>query len=61
MKEFSCGQVVPGCSAAFEGESEESILQQVAIHARDAHAMNEVPPDVIDAVRAGIQDREAGY
>ena len=59
MKEFSCGQVVPGCSATFEGESEESILQQVAIHARDDHGMEEVSPEVVDQVRAGIRDRDA--
>jgi len=60
MKEFNCGAVVPGCSATFEGETEESILQQVAIHARDAHCMDDVPPEVVDQVRATIHDREAG-
>ena len=60
MKEFNCGAVVPGCSATFEGETEESILQQVAIHARDAHGMDDVPPEVVDQVRATIHDREAG-
>jgi predicted small metal-binding protein len=56
VKEFSCADVVPGCGATFEGETEESILQQVAIHARDAHGMQEVPPEVVDQVRAGIHD-----
>ncbi len=56
MKEFSCGAVVPGCSARFEGESEEDILQQVAVHARDAHGMEEVPPDVVQQVRQGITE-----
>ena len=57
MKEFSCGAVVPGCSARFEGDSEEDILQQVAVHARDAHGMEEVPPDVVQQVRQGITER----
>jgi predicted small metal-binding protein len=56
MKEFSCGAVVPGCSARFEGESEEDILQQVAVHARDAHGMDEVPPEVVQQVRQGITE-----
>jgi predicted small metal-binding protein len=56
MKEFSCGAVVPGCSARFEADSEEEILQQVAVHAREAHGMEEVPPDVVQQVRQGITE-----
>jgi predicted small metal-binding protein len=59
MKEFSCGAVVPGCSATFQGETEEDVLQQVALHARDQHGMDEIPAPVVDQVRAGIHDREA--
>ena len=56
MKEFRCGDLVPGCPTTFQGESEEEILQQVEIHARDEHGMDEVPPEVADEVRAGISD-----
>jgi predicted small metal-binding protein len=57
MKEFRCGVLVPGCSASFEGESEDEILQQVATHARDEHGMDEVPPEVVDKVVASISER----
>ena len=56
VKEFRCGDLVPGCTTTFQGESEEEILQQVALHARDEHGMDEVPPEVVDEVRAGISD-----
>jgi predicted small metal-binding protein len=56
MKRFSCGQVVPGCGATFEAPDEEGILRQVVVHAREAHGMDEVPPDVADKVVAGIED-----
>ena len=56
MKEFMCGAIVPGCDARFEGESEEEILDQVAVHAREEHGMDEVPPDVVDNVRARITE-----
>ena len=56
MKEFRCGVLVPGCGAAFEGESNDEILERVAVHARDEHGMDEVPPEVVDEVRAGISD-----
>jgi predicted small metal-binding protein len=57
MKEFRCGDLVPGCEAAFQGESEDDILRQVAIHARDEHGLDEVPPEVVDDIRAGISER----
>ena len=57
MKEFRCGDLVPGCTTTFQGESEAEILEQVAVHARDELGMDEVPPEVVDEVRAGISDR----
>lgn len=56
MKKFSCGDVVPGCQARFEGDDEEAILKQVAIHARDDHGMAEVPSEIVDQVRAKIRE-----
>ena len=57
MKEFRCGVLVPGCSAAFEGESEDEVLERIAAHARDEHGMDEVPPDVVDQIRASMTER----
>ena len=57
MKEFRCGDVVPGCPTTFEGESNDEILEQVAVHARDEHGMDEVPPEVVDQVVARISER----
>ena len=52
MKQFSCGAVVPGCTATFEAESDQQILAQVADHARRDHGMAEVPEEVAEQVRA---------
>jgi predicted small metal-binding protein len=41
VKEFSCGELVPGCWATFQAESDDEVLQQVAVHARDQHGMEE--------------------
>ena len=57
MKEFRCGVLVPGCTAAFEGESNAEILERVAVHARDEHGMDEVPPEVVDKIVASISER----
>ena len=57
MRVFSCGAVVPGCASTFEGESDDEILQQVSAHARAEHGMDEVPPEVVDTIRAQIVER----
>lgn len=54
MKQFSCGAVVPGCTATFTGESEDDILGQVAAHAKADHGMDDVPAEVVDKVKANI-------
>ena len=57
MKEFRCGELVPGCDTVIEGESDDDVVERVAEHARDAHAMDEVPPEVEDNIRAAIVER----
>ena len=56
MKQFSCGAVVPGCTATFEAEDENGILTQVAEHAKNDHGMDDVPPEVVGAVKANITE-----
>lgn len=58
MKQFSCGAVVPGCDAKFEGESVEEILGQVQIHAADAHGITDVTPELVEQVKSNIQDSD---
>lgn len=54
MKSFSCGAVVPNCTAKFTGENEGDILAQVAEHARHDHGMSSVPDEVVEQVRSHI-------
>lgn len=56
MKEFACGAVVPGCTATFEGETEDQILAQVADHAREDHGMETVPDEVVEQVKENIKE-----
>lgn len=55
MKEFCCGDVVPGCTARFRGETDEEILEQVARHAHDDHGLEQVPQALVDQVLASIR------
>ena len=54
MKSFSCGSVVPGCTAHFSASTEEGILEQVARHAREDHGMTDVPAELVQQVRSNI-------
>ena len=54
MKEFRCGDVVPGCTAQFKAEDDAGILTQVAQHAQRDHGMSTIPDALIDHVRSHI-------
>lgn len=54
VKQFSCGDVVPGCSATWSMETEEELLAAVAQHATVDHGMAEVTPELVDQVRSRI-------
>ena len=56
MKQFSCGLVVPGCMATFVAPTEDQIVEQVAVHAREDHGMTAVPAEVVAQVRAAITE-----
>ena len=54
MKQFACGDVVPGCDATFVASSEDEILSHVAAHAAHAHGIATVPDELVTTVRALI-------
>lgn len=56
MKQFSCGDVVPGCTATFTYATQEEILEAVAMHADDAHGIKQVTPELVSMVCAHIQE-----
>ena len=60
MKEFSCGDVVPGCVAKFRAASDAQILEQVAAHADADHGLKEVPPELANAVLRHIHEALVG-
>ncbi len=54
MKQFSCGDVVPGCNAKFQANNEDSILALVADHATHDHGLTEIPDSLVQQVRQHI-------
>lgn len=51
---LSCGDAMPGCSARFEEDSRDLILEQVSVHAREAHGVQDVTPEMLEAIGANI-------
>ena len=56
MKQFKCGDVVLGCEWVTRREDDEELFDEISSHARDAHAMDEVPPEVVDKIHAVITE-----
>ncbi|MBA3286880.1 MAG: DUF1059 domain-containing protein [Acidimicrobiia bacterium] len=52
---LACGDVMPGCDATFEADSEEELLTQVAPHAAETHGITEITPDVLESVKGAIK------
>lgn len=57
MKEFRCGDIIPGCTFVTTAETEDEIMQDVARHADDQHGINPVPDDIAEKVRTLIHER----
>ena len=55
-KVLKCGDVVPGCNAEIKGDSEHDVLRKAAGHAKTAHHMDSIPPDVLAKVKGAIHD-----
>jgi predicted small metal-binding protein len=56
MKQFKCGDVVPGCQWVACNEDEDELFQEIGSHARETHGMDEVPPEVVEAIHGVITE-----
>ena len=55
MKTLNCGELMPGCSERFQGETEDEILAQAGQHAVEVHNL-EMTPELVETVRGHIRD-----
>ena len=54
-KELRCRDVGMNCAFQARGDTEEEVLRQAATHARTAHQITEMPPELAAKVRAAIR------
>ena len=45
-KVLRCGDLVPGCNAVIEGKDEAEVMAKGAEHAKAAHKMTAIPPEM---------------
>ena len=53
---MNCRDVGPDCDFVAKGETEDEIMTQVAQHAREAHGIETVPPELAEKAKAAIRD-----
>jgi predicted small metal-binding protein len=56
MKELKCNDVGFECDAVIHGDSEEDVMAQAAVHARDVHGLETIDDGTASAIRAQIHD-----
>ncbi len=56
--EVSCTDIGPGCGAMFRVATEEEFWEVGRIHARLAHGLQEVPPELAEQVRKATRSVE---
>jgi predicted small metal-binding protein len=56
VKQFRCGDVVVGCEWVARSDDEVELFERIQVHAREAHGMDEVPPEVVDTIQSVITE-----
>jgi predicted small metal-binding protein len=57
-KILRCNDLMPGCTWEGRGDTEAEILTQAAEHAKTAHNLTDIPPEMITQVRGAIKDED---
>jgi predicted small metal-binding protein len=54
-KQLRCRDIGMNCDFEARGNTEEEVLQQASVHARNAHQITEMPPELAAKVKAAIR------
>ncbi len=57
-KVLRCNDLMPGCTWEGRGDTEAEVLMQAAEHAKTAHNLTDISPEIISQVRGAIHDEE---
>ncbi|PYM31691.1 MAG: hypothetical protein DME15_16845 [Candidatus Rokuibacteriota bacterium] len=56
-KVLKCGDLMPGCDFVVEGKDVTEVMRKGAEHAKTAHGIASIPPDMVKKVQAAIKDK----
>ena len=56
MKVVNCRDVGVDCDFVARGETVDDVLRQCGEHARSAHGIEDIPPELVDKVKAAIRE-----
>ncbi len=56
MKVLQCSDLGMNCSFQARGETEQEVMQKAAEHAKSAHKIDEITPDLAAQVKSAIHD-----
>lgn len=56
-KEIRCGDLMPNCDRVIDGKDEKEVMAKAAEHARTAHNINVMTPDLENKVRNAIHEK----
>src|SRR2546425_2561376 len=57
VKQLKCADLMPGCSFVAEGKDVSEVMAKASQHAKQAHGMTTIPPDVAKKAQAAIRDK----
>ncbi len=57
MKELQCNDVMPGCATVIEGKDEEEVMTKAAEHAKSAHNITTITPEVAAKIQQAIRTK----
>lgn len=56
MKALHCGDLMKGCDFVARGATEDEVMRKAAEHAKTAHGINNITPELAGKVKAAIKD-----
>jgi predicted small metal-binding protein len=56
MKQFKCTDVFPGCEWVTRSDDDQELFEEIQSHARDEHGVDEVTPEIEDAINSVITE-----
>jgi predicted small metal-binding protein len=56
MKAMHCGDLMKGCDFVARGASEDEVMKKAAEHAKSAHGIDNITPELAQKVKAAIKD-----